>query len=196
VNIFSLLLLSQNIFVRRYLEKRLKEKALKASEEEESLSLIDNKDSMSSRHHASTNDMTSVDELRKSAWFTTSTKHKKKQKNDTEAELVDERPPFLPNHHANASKKVQPRSVVIPYSRLKKDRFYDWPPDPTVSKATPLSFRTESKSNTKVLARSDSNDSKGSLFEASNPDDDVLPKGLRRRPQPTIQSELPMDLYL
>ncbi|GAX12066.1 hypothetical protein FisN_8Lh168 [Fistulifera solaris] len=186
----------QNIFVRRYLEKRLKEKALKAIEEEENFSLIESKDSISSRHNASVNDITSVDEMRKSAWFATSTKHKKKQKNEAEAELVDERPPFLPNHHANASKKVQPRSVVIPYSRLKKDRFYDWPPDPTVSKATPLSFRTESKSNTKLLARSDSNDSKGPLIEASTPDDDLVPKGLRRRPQPTIQSELPMNLYL
>lgn len=35
-------------------------------------------------------------------------------------------------------KNVPPRGVIIPYSRLRKERFYDWPPDPSVSRATPL----------------------------------------------------------
>jgi hypothetical protein len=37
-----------------------------------------------------------------------------------------------------SSKKTPTRSVAVPYFRLKKDRFYDWPPDPTVSRATPV----------------------------------------------------------
>jgi hypothetical protein len=59
-----------------------------------------------------------------------------------EEELLEkERPPFSMEWHSQStSKKVQPRAVVIPYCRLKKDRFFDWPPDPTVSRATPVIF--------------------------------------------------------
>jgi len=51
----------------------------------------------------------------------------------------EERPAFHSALHGQASsnKKLEPRAVAIPYSRIKKDRFYDWPPDPTVSRATP-----------------------------------------------------------
>lgn len=57
---------------------------------------------------------------------------------DDEFEI--ERPAFQSALHGQltSSKKLQPRAVAIPYSRLKKERFYDWPPDPTVSKATPI----------------------------------------------------------
>jgi hypothetical protein len=50
------------------------------------------------------------------------------------------RPAFESALHgqSTSSKKLQPRAVAIPYSRLKKERFYDWPPDPTVSRATPM----------------------------------------------------------
>lgn len=41
--------------------------------------------------------------------------------------------------HARPSRRNQiPRDVAIPYFRFRKDRFYDWPPDPTVSRATPI----------------------------------------------------------
>ena len=43
-------------------------------------------------------------------------------------------------------KKIHPRAVVVPYCRVKKDRFYDWPPDPTVSRATPISMLLQSES--------------------------------------------------
>ena len=33
-----------------------------------------------------------------------------------------------------------PREVVVPYTPFRLDRFYDWPPDPTVSRATPVVF--------------------------------------------------------
>jgi hypothetical protein len=53
--------------------------------------------------------------------------------------IVEERPAFSSQMHGQAiSKKLQPRAVAIPYSRLTKSRFYDWPPDPTVSRATPI----------------------------------------------------------
>eukprot|EP00543_Licmophora_paradoxa_P013926 CAMPEP_0202477968 /NCGR_PEP_ID=MMETSP1360-20130828/94213_1 /ASSEMBLY_ACC=CAM_ASM_000848 /TAXON_ID=515479 /ORGANISM="Licmophora paradoxa, Strain CCMP2313" /LENGTH=985 /DNA_ID=CAMNT_0049105227 /DNA_START=745 /DNA_END=3702 /DNA_ORIENTATION=- len=37
-------------------------------------------------------------------------------------------------------KHFQPREIVVPYSRFRKERFYDWPPDPTVSRATPVNL--------------------------------------------------------
>lgn len=37
----------------------------------------------------------------------------------------------------SGSKRMPTRAVVVPYTRLKKERFYNWPPDPTVSRATP-----------------------------------------------------------
>jgi hypothetical protein len=56
-----------------------------------------------------------------------------------------ERPPFHSGLHgqSSSSTKVQPRAVAIPYTRLKKERFYDWPPDPTVSRATRISIYSE-----------------------------------------------------
>ena len=63
---------------------------------------------------------------------------------EEESELV-ERPAFQSALHGQSSsnKKLQPRAVAIPYSRLKKERFYDWPPDPTVSRATPIALYSE-----------------------------------------------------
>ena len=53
--------------------------------------------------------------------------------------MVGERPPFSSDLHGqSSSKKMSPRSIAIPYSRVRKERFYDWPPDPTVSRATPI----------------------------------------------------------
>ena len=45
---------------------------------------------------------------------------------------------FSTGHNSRTSKKTRPREVAVPYSKLRKDRFFDWPPDPTVSRATPL----------------------------------------------------------
>ena len=35
----------------------------------------------------------------------------------------------------------------MPYFRFRKDRFFDWPPDPTVSRATPLVPTAASRSH-------------------------------------------------
>lgn len=49
------------------------------------------------------------------------------------------RPAFSTQHNARTLKKgLMPREVVVPYSKFRKERFYDWPPDPTVSRATPV----------------------------------------------------------
>ena len=62
-----------------------------------------------------------------------------KDDEDDGLEMKNDRPVFSSTiHGAVAGRKIQPRSVAVPYSRFKKDRFFDWPPDPTVSRATPL----------------------------------------------------------
>lgn len=49
------------------------------------------------------------------------------------------RPAFSTARHPKSSKvPLEPREVVVPYTRIRTERFYDWPPDPTVSRATPL----------------------------------------------------------
>ena len=55
-----------------------------------------------------------------------------------EAELYQSpRPAFYA--HSKPTKRSQiPRDVAVPYFRFRKDRFFDWPPDPTVSRATPM----------------------------------------------------------
>ena len=41
--------------------------------------------------------------------------------------------------HTKPTRRTQiPRDVAVPYFRFRKERFFDWPPDPTVSRATPL----------------------------------------------------------
>ena len=54
------------------------------------------------------------------------------------ADNIEQRPAFSTGHNSRLSKKIRPREVAVPYSKLRKDRFYDWPPDPTVSRATPV----------------------------------------------------------
>lgn len=86
-----------------------------------------------------------------------------------------ERPPFQSALHGQSSgRRLQPRSVAIPYSRLKKDRFYDWPPDPTVSRATPMVLHPE--------VQYDSDDSlTASVPDVVMPDHDEHPSTLRHR---------------
>ncbi len=70
-----------------------------------------------------------------------------KRKDDDEADEKQEiqdadmyhspRPAFYANTKPTRRNQV-PRDVAVPYFRFRKERFYDWPPDPTVSRATPL----------------------------------------------------------
>lgn len=70
-----------------------------------------------------------------------------RKKDDEETEAAEEineadlyhspRPAFYA--HTKPTRRTQvPRDVAVPYFRFRKERFYDWPPDPTVSRATPL----------------------------------------------------------
>mmetsp|Transcript_40846 Transcript_40846/g.85005 ORF Transcript_40846/g.85005 Transcript_40846/m.85005 type:complete len:1211 (-) Transcript_40846:1229-4861(-) len=156
----------QNILLRRYLEKR----ARKRKEEAELAKLQENDGydgSVAGSTHSfgygdmasSTNPNTSTLKRQSSANEndTASVKSneptrrgffgRKKRGNKTPQSseptefFAHERPPFCSDYSSNANRKsMQPRSVVIPYSKLRKERFYDWPPDPTVSRATPLEF--------------------------------------------------------
>jgi len=56
-----------------------------------------------------------------------------------------ERPAFSSQMRiqGTSGRRGQPRAVAIPYSRLRKERFFDWPPDPTVSRATPIPLFTD-----------------------------------------------------
>jgi hypothetical protein len=60
------------------------------------------------------------------------------EKEINEADLYrSPRPAFYA--HTRPTRRTQvPRDVAVPYFRFRKERFFDWPPDPTVSRATPL----------------------------------------------------------
>ena len=55
-----------------------------------------------------------------------------------EAELYQSPRPAFYAHSKPTKKNQIPRDVAVPYFRFRKDRFFDWPPDPTVSRATPM----------------------------------------------------------
>jgi hypothetical protein len=51
-----------------------------------------------------------------------------------------DRPAFTTSTIARGKKSFASREVVVPYSRFHKERFYDFPPDPTVSRCTVIAF--------------------------------------------------------
>ena len=96
-----------------------------------------------------------------------------------ETQDEEERPPFHSSlqKQASSNKKLEPRAVAIPYSRIKKDRFYDWPPDPTVSRATPIILHHETMGEIDSLT--------ASVPDVPIPDhEDEFPSTLRRRHVP------------
>ena len=132
----------------------------------------------------------------------------RKNKDEPEEEEVNEaelyhspRPAFYA--HTRPTRRTQvPRDVAVPYFRFKKDRFFDWPPDPTVSRATPLLAPGGT-------AAQDSGDSGGIPEESthrnhqsSNDDDDVPnyeqeerpPRGMRQRPVRQQKNPDPQDI--
>lgn len=101
--------------------------------------------------------------------------------NETENGELDEagRPAFSSLIHGStsSSKKIEPRAVAIPYTRLNKDRFHDWPPDPTVSRATAMDLYPETMEEIDSLT--------ASVPDVLIPDqDDEVPESLRRRHVP------------
>ena len=87
------------------------------------------------------------------------------------------RPAFFSglNGQTTSSAKIQPRAVAIPYSRFKKERFYDWPPDPTVSRATPIILHTDFTENDDSLSASIPD-----VPVSDREEDDVLDSSLRK----------------
>lgn len=133
--------------VRLYLEKRARDKEeaeLQAAEGEKAMQEAEKRNSM--LEHVPAQQLLAPtpdkeDDKQEKSKFRLGRNRKKSEDMDdelTEAELYQSpRPAFSAN--ARGTKRSQiPHDVAIPYFRFRKDRFYDWPPDPTVSRATPL----------------------------------------------------------
>jgi hypothetical protein len=138
----------QNIAIRRYLERRAKEKEEEERKERERDKLLAAAEMRNSQmENAPAQKILAAgpekgeDKKEKSKMMKWG--RSKKQKDEAEEEINEAelyqspRPAFCAN--ARGTKRTQvPRDVAVPYFRFRKDRFYDWPPDPTVSRATPL----------------------------------------------------------
>ena len=153
----SLVLLGpQNIGVRMYLERRAKRREQEEKEEKEKEALkaqLKMNDPLGPAAQAQLQQINSSitndkDEKKKRGWGRS---RKKEDENDEQTEENNDadffnspRPAFYA--HAKPSKRAQvPRDVAIPYFRFRKDRFYDWPPDPTVSRATPMMTESQTR---------------------------------------------------
>jgi hypothetical protein len=126
----------QNILVRRYLEKR-SERRGEEKRQEAAKASADN--SLNVSNHGSNMSTGSGDNKRGGFFGRRAGRRGKRPSIDNMPVMTGERPAFSSDVLGQSSaKKLSPRSIAIPYSRLRKERFYDWPPDPTVSRATPL----------------------------------------------------------
>ena len=151
----SLILLGpQNIAVRKYLERRANRREREEKEEKEREALkaqlkINDSLGLGQPQLQQPNDPTTSSNKKnddsggkkKRIWSRSRRKEDEAvQENEAmkEAEMFHSpRPAFFA--HTRPSKRTQvPRDVAVPYFRFRKDRFYDWPPDPTVSRATPM----------------------------------------------------------
>lgn len=188
----SVVRLLQNILVRRYLQIRAARKA-QEKEDDDYDTAADRRNAFkrqtSTRFRRGKSDLSSMESSNNSADTRTKDKRgrmgKRKQKKGSQPKIL-ERQPFSSDRHksVSASKNIAPRGVAVPYSRLKKDRFFDWPPDPTVSRATAIGLVDNGPTD---------NDS----LSSSLPDVNVPPtEGLRQR-KPTgnkSDSSLPTNI--
>lgn len=149
-----MLLGPQNIAVRKYLERRVNRREQEEKEEKERealkaqlmindpLGLVQPQMQQSNSYIAANNKKKEESGgKKKRIWGLNRRKEDETgQQSDEikEAEMFHSpRPAFFA--HTKPSKRTQvPRDVAVPYFRFRKDRFYDWPPDPTVSRATPM----------------------------------------------------------
>lgn len=142
----------QNIAVRKYLERRVKRREQEEKEEKEREALkaqlkIDEQPQIQQSNNSIANIKKKEENggKKKRIWGLNRRKEDDiGQQSDEikEAEMFHSpRPAFFA--HTKPSRRTQvPRDVAVPYFRFRKDRFYDWPPDPTVSRATPMSTIT------------------------------------------------------
>ena len=204
----------KNIFVRKYLERKAAEKAAESDESEKS---GDDQVSQASPSNDLVTDSThshSRGDGPRRLWpFSVNSKHRQTLRRldgtsqtvvrSPSSEQIEEldRPAFsseLRGQNAS-SRKVLPRGVAIPYSRLKKDRFFDWPPDPTLSRATPMPFRES-------ILPPPAPDTAGAGIEAEGTRDagdaadrhstpTEVPRGLRRRRRSNeVDNGIPTDI--
>jgi len=156
----SLVLLGpQNIAVRKYLERRANRREQEDKEEKERealkaqlmindpLGLVQPQMQQSNSYIAANNKKKEESGGKKKRIW--GINRRKEDETDQQADEIKEaemfhspRPAFFA--HTKPSKRTQvPRDVAVPYFRFRKDRFYDWPPDPTVSRATPMLMTTQ-----------------------------------------------------
>jgi len=135
----------QNIAVRKFLERRAAEKerdekdakARAKFQAEAQASMQGGTSPNSASAYSPKEDASLSKDKKKKKWGW------KKVKEEDEEELTEvdlyhsPRPAFFA-HSVPTKRTAVPRDVAVPYFRFRKDRFYDWPPDPTVSRATPI----------------------------------------------------------
>ena len=177
----------QNIAVRKYLEKRAKEKEMDEKEKKEREKIESEAihpayagvQAISNAPEASTKSKggKAAPELpakvkKKSRWGRKAKEEEEEEVN--EADLYHSpRPAFFA--HTRPTRRTQiPRDVAVPYFRFRKDRFYDWPPDPTVSRATPLLTPNKPK-------RQEYEEDDESEYESSDEEDEPASRVRRRR---------------
>jgi hypothetical protein len=132
--------LLKNILVRKHLENKLAEKEKSERDGSEAAE----SPSGDAKLDENSNQCQSKSDPRR-GYFLQKFRHSKdhgRGRDESSSHLFEseERPAFQSALYGqlNSSKKYQPKLIAVPYSRMKKDRFYDWPPDPTVSKASPM----------------------------------------------------------
>lgn len=156
----------QNIAVRKYLERRANRREQEEKEEKEREALKAQfkvcdpqrltESQLQQPKMSSANDSIKSEDKggkKKRIWGFSRKKEEQVDLQEGEIKEVEmfhsPRPAFIA--HSKSTKRAQqvPRDVAVPYFRFRKDRFYDWPPDPTVSRATPMVVTTRSDNDKK-----------------------------------------------
>jgi hypothetical protein len=135
----------QNIAVRKYLEKRAKEKEQDEKETKERDKFLEKPQPGKGIYVPPQQAKPAAEEASvakgktKRMWGRSrKAKDEKEEEEVNEADLYHSPRPAFFAHTRPTRRTAVPRDVAVPYFRFRKDRFYDWPPDPTVSRATPL----------------------------------------------------------
>ena len=173
--------------MRKYLERRAKEKEQEEKEKAEQEKIRQaaeaaNAQQLQSPAVAAADDksVSTQSSKKKKFWGRSKRKEEENEEEINEADLYHSpRPAFYA--HTRPSRRTQvPRDVAVPYFRFRKDRFYDWPPDPTVSRATPLLAEAETDSDYMDSSKHQKKKRKDADDEYDGYEEDQ-PRGVRRR---------------
>lgn len=125
----------------------------------------------------------------------------RKNKDEPEEEEVNEaelyhspRPAFYA--HTRPTRRTQvPRDVAVPYFRFRKDRFFDWPPDPTVSRATPLlAPGVPVSQDYGAIPEPSAHKNQSSENDMPDYEQEERPRGMRQRPVRQQKNPDPQDI--